>query len=156
IAGRVRIAMDDVRIRGPIEEARKAVQPAADVKGVAMRLDVPDVTICGDRNRLQQVFWNLFANSVKFTPSGGSIDVCGERGSGIVEIRVTDSGRGIDPDFLPFVFDRFRQAVPARGQGGLGLGLAIVRQIVEAHGGSVAVSSDGEGRGSTFTVRLPS
>jgi hypothetical protein len=155
IAGRVRIEMDDLQLADPIDAARKAVQPAADAKNVAIRVAIPELSVRGDRNRLQQVFWNLFANSVKFTPPGGVVGVSAARAGDAIEVRVRDTGRGIDPAFLPFVFDRFRQAPDRRGEGGLGLGLAIVRQIVEAHGGTVAVASDGEGRGATFTVRLP-
>jgi signal transduction histidine kinase len=155
IAGRVRIVTEDLALSAPIDEARKAVQPAADAKRLTMRVMVPDVLVRADRNRLQQVFWNLFANAVKFTPEGGAIDLTGTVHPKVVEIRLTDTGQGIDAAFLPFVFDRFRQGPSSRVQGGLGLGLAIVRQIVEAHGGTISVRSGGEGCGAEFTVRLP-
>jgi anti-sigma regulatory factor (Ser/Thr protein kinase) len=111
----------------------------------------------GDAGRLQQVFWNLLTNAVKFTPSGGHIDVLMERVNSHVEVCVEDSGIGIKPEFLAFVFDRFRQADSSttRRHGGLGLGLSIVKHLVELHGGSVRVKSPGEGQGTTFVVALP-
>lgn len=155
IGGRLRLTMEDVCLAEPLHEARLAVQPAADAKNVTIHIADLGFSIRGDRNRLQQVFWNLLANSVKFTPPGGAVHVDARREGDMIAIRVRDTGRGIEPDFLPFVFDRFRQAPSRRGEGGLGLGLAIVRQIVEAHGGTVAAESAGEGRGATFMVRLP-
>jgi CheY-like chemotaxis protein/anti-sigma regulatory factor (Ser/Thr protein kinase) len=111
----------------------------------------------GDPTRLQQVVWNLLSNAVKFTPKGGRVQVLVERRDSSVEIVVVDSGKGIPADFLPHVFERFRQAEGsvARKYGGLGLGLSIVKHLVEAHGGTIDVFSEGEGRGATFTVRLP-
>jgi CheY-like chemotaxis protein len=113
--------------------------------------------VSGDPNRLQQVFWNLLSNAVKFTPRGGRIQVLLERVNSHVEVSVIDTGEGIRPEFLPFVFDRFRQADASttRSHGGLGLGLAIVKQLVELHGGSVRAKSAGEGQGATFVVALP-
>ena len=113
--------------------------------------------VSGDAGRLQQVIWNLLANAIKFTPEGGRVDVFIERSNGHMEVRVVDTGQGISPDFLPHVFERFRQADGAttRRHTGLGLGLAIVRQLVELHGGTVHAASEGVGRGATFTVRLP-
>jgi CheY-like chemotaxis protein/anti-sigma regulatory factor (Ser/Thr protein kinase) len=113
--------------------------------------------ISGDPDRMQQIIWNLLSNAVKFTARGGRVQVRLERVNSHVEITVSDTGVGINPEFLPYVFDRFRQADSSytRKHGGLGLGLAIVRHLVELHGGTVHVHSDGEARGSTFTVRLP-
>jgi CheY-like chemotaxis protein len=120
-------------------------------------LDAKAGRMRGDPNRLQQVFWNLLTNAVKFTPSGGRIDVVLERVNSHVEVSVEDSGVGIKPEFLAFVFDRFRQADASttRRYGGLGLGLSIVKHLAELHGGSVRVKSAGEGKGSTFIVALP-
>jgi signal transduction histidine kinase len=111
----------------------------------------------GDSSRLQQVVWNLLSNSIKFTPSGGRIEVKVERAGRNVRLAVSDSGQGIRPDFLPYIFERFRQAdgTTTRQHGGLGLGLAIVRNLVELHGGTIEAKSAGEGKGSTFIVKLP-
>src|SRR5207244_5237595 len=111
----------------------------------------------GDPERLQQVFWNLLSNAVKFTPRGGRVQLRLQRVESHLEVAVSDTGQGIGPDFLPYVFDRFRQADPSstRRHGGLGLGLAIVKQLVELHGGTISASSPGPGQGSTFMVALP-
>jgi CheY-like chemotaxis protein/anti-sigma regulatory factor (Ser/Thr protein kinase) len=142
-----------------IRAAMDAVKPAADAKGVDFVTDLDEDAseFCGDPDRLQQVVWNLLSNAVKFTPRGGRIDISLKRVQSDVEIQVRDSGIGIASEFLPHVFDRFRQADSSitRTQGGLGLGLAIVRHLVEVHGGTVDASSDGEGKGATFTVRMP-
>ena len=114
-------------------------------------------TVSGDADRLQQVIWNLLANAIKFTPESGRVDVLIESANDCMEVRVVDTGRGISPDFLPHVFERFRQAEDATTQRhtGLGLGLGIVRELVELHGGTVHAASPGVGHGPTFTVRLP-
>jgi CheY-like chemotaxis protein len=137
----------------------EAVEPAALAKAVTLdaRIDPGLPAVLGDPDRLQQVFWNLLSNGVKFTPRGGRVTVGLTGRQSEVVLTVTDTGVGIKGEFLPHVFERFRQAESStnRSHGGLGLGLAIVRHLVELHGGSVAVESDGEGRGATFTVRLP-
>jgi CheY-like chemotaxis protein len=117
----------------------------------------PGAIVTGDAARLQQVAWNLLSNAVKFTPAGGSIEVVAHGVNGWVELRVTDSGEGIAPEFLPFIFDRFRQgdASATRTHGGLGLGLSITKHIVELHGGTIGAHSEGPGHGATFLVRLP-
>jgi CheY-like chemotaxis protein/anti-sigma regulatory factor (Ser/Thr protein kinase) len=135
------------------------VRPAADANGIRLQtvLDTETGTIAGDPARLQQVVWNLVSNAVKFTPKGGRIHVSLERVNSHVEIAVSDTGQGVSPEFLPHLFERFQQAETGtnRTHGGLGLGLAIVRHIVELHGGTVFAESPGEGKGTTFTVRLP-
>jgi CheY-like chemotaxis protein len=141
-----------------VEAALDAVRPAAELKGVRLqRVLDSHATIVGDADRLQQVVWNLLSNAIKFTPKGHRVQVQLRREHSYVELVVADDGLGIEPSFLPHVFDRFRQADAkiSRKAGGLGLGLAIVRSIVELHGGTVTAQSDGDGCGATFTVRLP-
>ena len=120
-------------------------------------LDTADGPISGDPNRLQQIIWNLLSNAIKFTPKGGKVQILLEQVNSHIEISVADTGVGIRPEFLAHVFERFRQADAsvARTHGGLGLGLSIVKQLVELHGGTVRAESPGEGRGATFTVELP-
>jgi CheY-like chemotaxis protein len=135
------------------------MQPAADAKGVSLRMIVDsDVApVAGDPDRLQQVVWNLLSNAVKFTPRGGRVQLSLERVGSSIQIVVSDDGQGIEPAFLPHIFERFRQADSrfSREHGGLGLGLAIVRDLIELHGGTVSASSDGPRTGATFRVRLP-
>jgi CheY-like chemotaxis protein/anti-sigma regulatory factor (Ser/Thr protein kinase) len=142
-----------------IQSAIETVQPAATAKGVRIEqvLDPLAGPVSGDANRLQQVVWNILSNAVKFTPRGGKVQVLLQRIESHVEITVTDTGMGIEPDFLPFIFERFRQADASttRRHGGLGLGLSIVKQLVDLHGGSVEAKSPGQGQGSTFSLRLP-
>src|SRR5689334_11193598 len=137
----------------------EAVEAAALAKSVALdtRMDPDLPMVLGDPDRLQQVLWNLLSNGIKFTPRGGRVTVTVAGRDGEVLITVADTGAGIKPEFLPHVFERFRQAESStnRAYGGLGLGLAIVRHLVELHGGSVSVASEGEGRGASFTVCLP-
>jgi len=159
ITGKLRM---DVRPADPnsfIDAAVEAVKPAADAKGVRMQkvVDTGPISIPGDPVRLQQVVWNLLSNAIKFTPRGGRVQIRSERVNSHLEIVVSDTGQGISPDFLPHVFDRFRQAdqKTSRQHGGMGLGLAIVRHLVEMHGGSVRANSEGDGKGATFTVMLP-
>jgi PAS domain S-box-containing protein len=159
IAGKLRVQVRPIDLRGVILAAVDAVRPAADAKQVELALDLScDANdFYGDPDRLQQVVWNLLSNALKFTPGKGKVTVELRRSNGHVEIAVTDTGMGIAADFLPHVFDRFRQADSSitRTQGGLGLGLAIVRHLVEVHGGTVRAESEGEGKGARFTVRLP-
>ncbi|HEX8723617.1 MAG TPA: PAS domain S-box protein [Pyrinomonadaceae bacterium] len=159
ITGKLRLDVRPVDLSGVITAAADSVRPAAEAKEIELRtlLDPAAGAVSGDPERLQQVVWNLLSNAVKFTPKGGRVEVRLERADSQVEITVADTGRGIAPEFLPHVFDRFRQADQAttRQHGGLGLGLSIVRQLVELHGGTVEVRSEGEGRGATFTVSLP-
>jgi PAS domain S-box-containing protein len=159
ITGKLRLDFVACHLQPIIEAACDSIRPAAEAKGVHLHLFLhPDVgEVLGDRERLQQVVWNLVSNAVKFTPGSGEVGVKLERINSHLEISVSDSGAGIHPDFLPHVFDRFRQAdgSTTRSHGGLGLGLAIVRHLVELHGGMATADSDGLGKGATFTVRLP-
>lgn len=159
VTGKLRLTTGNAEIRSVIEAAVDTVRAAAHAKGVVIETvydDVPD-QIVADEDRIQQVLWNLLSNAVKFTARGGTILVDARRDGDDVVILVRDSGEGIEPTFLPFVFDRFRQAdgSTTRLHGGLGLGLAIVRHLVELHGGVVGADSAGRGAGATFTVRLP-
>jgi PAS domain S-box-containing protein len=158
IEGKLRLQLQTVDLRGVIRDALDAVRPSAELKGVVLVEEIGDAgAVSGDPERLQQVVWNLLSNAVKFTPAGGRVRVALAGADWQVEIVVSDTGEGIAPGFLPYAFERFRQAdsSPTRVHGGLGLGLAIVRHIVELHGGTVAAASPGPGRGTTFTVRLP-
>jgi CheY-like chemotaxis protein len=159
LKGAIRLALEPVDVVTVAQAAMDAVRPQAESKNVRLALDaVPgDRTVSGDAGRLQQVIWNLLANAIKFTPDGGRVDMFVESSNRHTEVRVVDTGQGISPDFLPHVFERFRQADDATTQRhtGLGLGLSIVCQLVELHGGSVHAASEGVGCGATFTVRLP-
>ena len=159
ISGKVQLDVQPVDLHEVLSAALDSVRPSADAKQLRVRatLDAKAGRIRGDANRLQQVFWNLLTNAVKFTPAAGHIDVVLERVNSHVEISVEDSGIGIKPEFLAFVFDRFRQADASitRRHGGLGLGLSIVKHLVELHGGTVRVKSPGENQGSTFIIALP-
>ena len=159
VAGKLRLDVQPVELPLVIDNAVATVQPAADAKNIRVQTIVdPRVSpVSGDPNRLQQVVWNLLANAVKFTPRAGRVQIRLERVNSHVEIVVSDTGIGIPPEFLPHVFERFRQAEAGttRKTGGLGLGLAIVRNIVEMHGGTVQAASGGQDQGSTFRVRLP-
>jgi PAS domain S-box-containing protein len=159
ISGKVQLDVQAMDLNDVVNAALDAVRLSIEAKKLRMHvvLDARAGRLRGDPGRLQQVFWNLLTNAVKFTPSGGRIDVVMERVNSHVEVSVADSGVGIKPEFLAFVFDRFRQADSSttRRHGGLGLGLSIVKHLVELHGGSVRVKSAGEGHGSTFVVALP-
>ena len=160
ISGKVRIDPRPTRPIEFVEAAVESVRLAAAAKGVQLQLAL-DATldhILGDRDRLQQVVWNLLSNAIKFTPRDGRVQLRMQRDGAHTVIAVEDTGQGIRAEFMPYVFERFRQADPSftRTRGGLGLGLAIARHLVELHGGTITVHSDGEGRGALFTVRLPS
>ncbi len=159
IAGKLRLNIQKTDLHAVTRQAMDAVRPAAEAKGVRLDCDLKPGSgeFAGDPDRLQQIIWNLLANAIKFTPREGRVEVRVERVSSVTHITVTDTGLGISPSFLPHVFDRFRQADSSitRTQGGLGLGLAIVRHLVEVHGGTVQAESEGEGKGSRFTVQMP-
>ena len=159
ITGKLRIEPQAIELAPIIQAAIDTVYPAVAAKAITLTvaLDRQAGLILGDPDRLQQVIWNLLSNAIKFTPTDGSIEVRLERVAAHVELKVSDSGIGIDTQFLPYVFDRFRQADASttRAHGGLGLGLAIVRHLVELHGGTVAAESQGAEQGAVFTVRLP-
>jgi len=159
ISGQVLLEVRPMNLHDVIRSALESVRPSAEGKGIRLHalLDSKLGPVRGDPYRLQQVLWNIFANAIKFTPKGGQVTVALARVDSHAEITVDDTGIGIEPEFLPFVFDRFRQADAGIGRryGGLGLGLSIVKSLVELHGGAVQVKSAGRDRGSTFTVRLP-
>jgi PAS domain S-box-containing protein len=157
--GKIRLDPAPVPVAAVLQEAIEGVKPAAEAKRIVLNVDFDPFagTVTADATRLQQVFWNLLTNAVKFTNPGGCVVVSLRRDRGDVEVAVSDTGVGISPDFLPFVFEAFRQADArlARGHGGLGLGLAISKQLVELHGGTIRATSGGSGKGATFIVRLP-
>ncbi|HEY0376757.1 MAG TPA: ATP-binding protein [Pyrinomonadaceae bacterium] len=159
ISGQMRLDIGRVELASVVEAAIDVVSLAAEAKGIRLQttLDPRAGPVSGDRERLQQVMWNLLSNAVKFTPKGGRVQVRLTRVNSSVEIAVSDTGQGISPEFLPYVFDRFRQAdqTTTRRQAGLGLGMAITKHLVELHGGTIRAESPGEGRGTTFVVRLP-
>ena len=159
ISGKLRLDVRTVDLISIVNAAVDSIRPAADAKSIRLQtiLDPAAGPISGDADRLQQIVWNLLSNAVKFTPKGGRVQVKVHRVDSHVEIVVNDSGVGIRKEFLPYVFDRFRQADASttRIHGGLGLGLSIVHQLVDLHGGNVSVHSDGEGKGATFTINLP-
>jgi signal transduction histidine kinase len=159
VTGKFRLVMQEIDVGRVLQLASDSLRLVAQAKAVTINLarETEDARVSGDPDRLQQVFWNLLSNAVKFTPAGGRVDVSLSPIADSVSIMVKDTGVGIDPAFLPFVFDRFRQAdsTSTRRHSGIGLGLAIVRHVVELHGGSVKADSGGEGQGATFTVTLP-
>jgi signal transduction histidine kinase len=159
ITGKLRLDLKPIELPRIIDATLDSIRPAADAKDIQLDVALAPLRspVVGDADRLQQVVWNLLSNAIKFTPRGGRVAVRLETSQQNAVIRVTDTGVGIRPDFLPYVFDRFRQAESTitRSHGGLGLGLSIVRHLVELHGGTVEVDSPGEGRGATFSVQLP-
>jgi signal transduction histidine kinase len=159
VDGTLRLEIRDVNLPDVMREAIETMTPAADAKQIRIDVHIDDRvgTMACDPGRLQQIVWNLLSNAIKFSPSGSRVELRVEPAGTEVVIVVTDAGAGISPEFLPHVFDRFRQedAGAKRRFGGLGLGLAIVKHLVELHGGSVTVESGGPERGATFIVRLP-
>jgi signal transduction histidine kinase/DNA-binding NarL/FixJ family response regulator len=158
ITGRVKLEVSAVSLAQVVWDAVDSVRPGAAARGIELHLEVEEGPVANaDPDRLQQVVWNLLSNASKFTPEGGRIDVSLRADATRATITVSDTGAGISPDFLPYVFDRFRQAEQGftRSHGGLGLGLAIVKHLTEMHGGEVTAKSDGPGKGATFDVRLP-
>ncbi|MEZ4410993.1 MAG: ATP-binding protein [Polyangiales bacterium] len=158
LAGKLRLDVAPVEVDAVVEAAVDTVRPAAEARGVRLQATLGSgCTVMGDATRLQQIVWNLLSNAIKFTSRGGRVQVVVERRDSAVEVTVADTGKGIALDFLPHVFERFRQAEvgTTRTMGGLGLGLSIVRQLTEMHGGTASAYSEGAGRGSSFTVRLP-
>jgi len=159
VTGKLSLDLKAVDVGAVVEASLDAVTPGALAKSVALerRIDPAAGPAWGDARRLQQVVWNLLSNAIKFTPAGGRVTVSVERNDPQVVVRVADTGQGIAPEFLPYIFDRFRQAdsTTTRAHGGLGLGLAIVHHLVTLHRGTVTAASDGDGRGATFTVRIP-
>jgi len=159
VSGRLRLTLRPTEMGPIVQAAVESMRPTAEARGVRLEVRLSDghESVSGDPDRLQQVVWNLVSNAIKFSEPGGRVDVEVVRTGGHVEIRVRDTGKGLDPEWLPHVFARFWQAdgTPTRRYGGLGLGLAIVRHLVELHGGTVAVESGGLGQGASFSVRLP-
>jgi len=159
VSGKLRVSVGKVEVASTAEMALESVRLAAEAKGLTLdsQIDPEAGEITGDADRLQQMIWNLLSNAIKFTPKGGSVVLSVGRNEAGIEIFVQDSGQGIGAEFLPHVFERFKQAdgTITRAKGGLGLGLAIVKHLVELHGGTIEVSSEGLGKGSTFTILLP-
>lgn len=159
ITGSLKLDAKPVEIERVFQATVDVIRPSADVKGVALTavIDVHGDVVFGDASRLQQVIWNLLSNAVKFTNEGGRIEARLRRVGNEVEIIVSDTGIGIEPQFLPYIFERFRQAdsTSTRKYGGLGLGLALAHHIIELHGGSISASSPGRDQGATFRIRLP-
>lgn len=159
ITGKLRLNVTSVSLKKAIKEAIESIRPAAEAKHIQLRtqLDLNAGPVSGDRDRLQQIVWNLLSNAIKFTPPEGCVTVILEQFQTSIQIRIVDTGQGIKQEFLPYVFDRFRQADSSstRAYNGLGLGLAIVRHLTELHGGTVSADSPGLGQGAMFTVELP-
>lgn len=159
LAGKLRLEVQEVNLVGIVEAAIETVRPGAEAKSISLDtiLEPMSETLHGDPQRLQQMVWNLLSNAVKFTPKGGRVQVVVKQVNSSVELVVSDTGKGVKAEFLPYLFERFRQADPSitREFGGLGLGLAIVKQLTELHGGRVRAMSEGEGKGTTLTIELP-
>ena len=159
VAGKLTLDVQPFDLADAMDRSIESLRPTAEAKGVSVSAELDrglGLVIC-DPHRVQQIVWNLLSNAVKFTPEGGRVEVALAQDGDRASITISDTGQGITRDFLPHVFERFQQAESGltRAHGGLGLGLAIVRHLVELHGGTVTASSEGEGKGATFTVRLP-
>jgi signal transduction histidine kinase len=158
-SGKLALDLEWADLASVVQDAVASVRPAAEAKRIRVEIDLGERPggVLGDRRRLQQVIWNLLYNAIKFTPEGGFVRISGRRRDSHFDVAVTDNGRGIAPEFVPYLFERFRQADTSttRRSGGLGIGLALVKQLTELHGGSVKAESEGEGRGATFTISLP-
>jgi signal transduction histidine kinase len=159
VAGKLTLGLQPVDLADAVDRSIESLRPTADAKGVSVTAELDRViglVVC-DPHRVQQIVWNLISDAVKFTPEGGRVEVALAQDGDHALVTVSDTGQGISREFLPHVFERFQQAESGltRAHGGLGLGLAIVRHLVELHGGTVAAASEGEGKGTTFTVRLP-
>ncbi|CAN5134875.1 hypothetical protein BH09MYX1_BH09MYX1_13700 [soil metagenome] len=158
VSGKLPLSLDTVYFARIVEAALESARPAIDANGLRLHAELdPDCTLAGDAARLQQIVWNLVTNATKFTPRGGKITVLLRRDAEHLELEVSDTGQGIDAAFVPYVFDRFKQADASttKAHGGLGLGLAITKNLVEMHGGTITVASEGIGKGATFLMRLP-
>jgi CheY-like chemotaxis protein len=159
VSGNLRLDIKPIALTSVVKAAMDSIQLAAEAKKIKLKIVVDPVAddVSGDSTRLQQVVWNLLSNSIKFTPHGGEVSVKIDRVDSMAQLSVTDTGEGISAEFLPFVFDRFKQAdgSTTRMHGGLGLGLAIARHLMEMHGGTIQADSPGAGMGATFTIRLP-
>jgi CheY-like chemotaxis protein/two-component sensor histidine kinase len=159
VSGKLRLDIQPTNLSNVIDAAIQSILPAAEAKQIALRkiIDPRAGMVTGDSARLQQVIWNLLSNAVKFTPKQGQVQILLERVNSHLELTVADSGQGIDPEFLPYLFERFRQADASttRRHGGLGLGLSIAKHLVELHGGSIRASSPGAGLGTTIVISLP-
>lgn len=157
IAGKLTLDLGEIDLKNMIQNSIESIKAVASAKGIAIRTNLVPVRYLGDESRLQQVIWNLMTNAIKFTPEGGAIDVDLSSNESVITIKVTDTGIGIDPQFIPQVFERFSQhdSTASRKTGGLGIGLSIVQTLVQLHHGDVAAFSDGIGKGSTFTLTLP-
>ncbi|MES2638749.1 MAG: ATP-binding protein [Myxococcota bacterium] len=158
LSGKLKLEIEPIDLGPIVEQAVESVRPAADARGIVLQVAMDSGgTVMGDAGRLQQIVWNLLTNAIKFSPRGRRVQVLVERRHSAIELTVADTGNGIGAAFLPFVFERFRQADSGtmRRHGGLGLGLSIVKHLVEAHGGTITAASDGEGKGATFVARLP-
>jgi two-component system CheB/CheR fusion protein len=155
--GKLRLCICPIDLQVVVLGALEGVQLSATAKNIEIVSHLNSATVLGDRDRLQQVLWNLLSNAIKFTPAGGRVEIAIEDLDNHAEVRVSDTGKGIAPELLPYIFDRFRQgdSSPTKTDQGLGLGLSIVYHLVELHGGTVQAESPGEGQGATITLRLP-